>query len=66
MKTVNSKQRGFFDPISGLTLLAIFSLTGAAIETTNTADSATAAETQYQVACTETGVAIVQEDFHCN
>ena len=66
MKAATTKQFGFLDPISGLALLAIFSLTGVAIESTQPADSAVAVETQYQVACTETGTSVVQEDFHCD
>ena len=66
MKAATTKQFGFLDPISGLALLAIFSLTGVAIESTQPADSVAAVETPYQVACTETGTAVVQEDFHCD
>lgn len=66
MKAVNVKQRGFFDPVSGLVLLAVFGLTGTAIESTIPTDSANASETSYQVACVETDSSIVREDFQCN
>lgn len=66
MKTENAKQRGFFDPVSGLVLLGIFGLTGAAIESTVPADSAVARETQYQVACMEANPNTMREDFSCN
>jgi hypothetical protein len=63
MKTVNTKQRGFFDPVIGMALLSIFGLIGVAVHPANPAD---ATETQHQVACAETGTTIVGEDFHCN
>ena len=66
MKTVNTKQRGFFDPVTGLVLLGIFGLTGTAIESTIPADTAVATETQYQVACMETDTRTMREDFHCS
>jgi hypothetical protein len=66
MKTVNTKQRGFFDPVTGLVLLSIFGLTGAALESVHPASPADATKTQHQVACAETGTTIVGEDFHCN
>jgi hypothetical protein len=66
MKAPNIKQRGFFDPVTGLALLTIFGFTGAAIESTIPANPANTIEAQHQVACVETDTAIVQEDFHCN
>ena len=66
MKTVNAKQRGFFDPVTGLVLLAVFGVTGAAIETTIPDSPANAIEAQHQIACVETDTAIAQEDFHCS
>jgi hypothetical protein len=59
MKTLNAKQLGFFDPVIGLTLFAIFSLTGAAVNSANTVES------QQQVVCTETNKTVVQEDSQC-
>ena len=59
MKTLNAKQLGFFDPVIGLTLLAIFSLTAAAV------NSAKTVESQQQAVCIETNKTVVQEDSQC-
>jgi hypothetical protein len=63
MKAPTVKQLGFFDPITGLALLAVFGLTGAAIESTTPADSIQA---QHQIACAETATTVAQEDFSCD
>jgi hypothetical protein len=36
MKTLNTKQLGFFDPVTGLVLLLIFGITGVAITSAKT------------------------------
>jgi len=59
MKSLNPKQSGFFDPIFGLALFAIFSLTGLAVS------SAKSVEQQLQVACADTDQSVKQEDSRC-
>ncbi len=66
MKTVKARQGGFFDPVTGLALLALFGVTGVAIESTQSAGPVDTVETQLRVSCAETGTAVVQEDFQCN
>ena len=66
MKVLNVKQLGFFDPVFGLALLAIFGVTGVAVNAAHTTNPAEAIETQHKVACAETDTTIVQEDFLCN
>jgi hypothetical protein len=56
MKAVTRKQLGFFDPVTGLALLAIFGLTGTAV------NSAYPVEPQQQVTCIEADNAVVQEN----
>ncbi len=65
MKVLNVKQNGFFDPVFGLTLLAIFGLTGVAVNSAHYTNSADESRAQHQVACIETDATIVREDFHC-
>jgi len=36
MKTLNAKQLGFFDPVTGLALLLIFGVTGVAVTSAKT------------------------------
>jgi len=39
MKTLNAKQLGFFDPVTGLALLLIFGITGVAVTSAKTDQS---------------------------
>jgi len=39
MKTLNAKQLGFFDPVTGLALLLIFGVTGVAVTSAKTDQS---------------------------
>jgi len=39
MKTLNAKQHGFFDPVTGLVLLLIFGVTGVAVTSARTDQS---------------------------
>jgi hypothetical protein len=39
MKTLNAKQLGFFDPVTGLVLLLIFGVTGVAVTSAKTDQS---------------------------
>jgi len=39
MKTLNAKQLGFFDPVTGLALLLIFGITGVTVSSANTDES---------------------------
>ena len=39
MKTLNAKQHGFFDPVTGLALLLIFGVTGVAVTSAKTDQS---------------------------
>ncbi len=66
MKNVNTKQNGFFDPVFGLVLLAVFGVTGAAIESSHSPNAEASVEVQHQVACAETGSTVVQEDYLCH
>ena len=66
MKAPNVKQMGFFDPVTGLILFGIFSLTAVVVDSVNSTDSVDTIETQYQVACIEPDATIVREGFHCN
>jgi hypothetical protein len=60
MKNVKTKQLGFFEPVSGLTLLIIFGLTAVGINSTKTSDS------QQETACVESANTAVQKDTRCN
>jgi hypothetical protein len=60
MKTVNKKQLGFFDPVTGLTLLIIFGLSAAGINAAKTSDA------EQQAASIETAETVAQADFRKN
>ena len=58
MKALNAKQLGFFDPVIGLTLLVLFGMTGAAVNSAYTAES----EIELQTASVETEQTIVEKN----
>lgn len=66
MKAPNVKQMGFFDPVTGLILFGIFSLTAVVVDSVNSTETANAIDTQYQVACIELDATVVRDGFHCN
>ncbi len=63
MKAPTAKQSGFFDPVFGLALFALMSLSATTIETAHSADSH---EAQQQLTCAETDLTVVQKDFQCH